>query len=741
MSCNLAPVGRAWNPFMSLRKLFAVVPALMGALLLGAPLLTGAAKAEPVQTGHIEVELVSQEAGAAPGGVVYVALRQKIQPGWHTYWRNPGDAGDATKIVWTLPAGWTAGDIVWPTPEKSRVGPLLDFAYTGEVLLPVPITVPANAQVGSVVTLKAAAAFLVCEQVCVPEDAVVTLTLPVVAGMPQADPKWGAKVADTLAKAPKPAGLKAVFELRGSVLKLAVTGAPLKGADVSGAFFYPYSGKVIEHPPEQAIERGPEGLTLSLTPGYDFTQAEAKPTELAGVLALNGAAYEITATPGTIPAEAGGLGAPPAAPAKAAGSAQGASLGLPLAVAFAFLGGLILNLMPCVFPILSMKAASLTAHAHHAGKARVQGLAFLAGVVVTFLLLAGLLIAVRAGGAAVGWGFQLQSPVVVAGLALLMLLVALNMSGVFEVGASVQGVASGASGGGIGGSFLTGALAVLVAAPCTAPFMAGALGYALTQPPLLSLAVFLGLALGFAAPFVILAFAPALLSRLPRPGPWMDVLKKGLAFPMYATAAWLAWVFSQQTGSIPLAALLAASVLVAFAAWLYGLAQARSIAGKGAAVPFVLAALSLVAAAALVVLGVRAVPAASAPAAATTAQAPAGPGLSAEAWSPEKVAALQAEGKVVMVDFTADWCVTCKVNEGTALKGQRLVDAFKASDAVLLRADWTKRDATIAAALAEHGRVGVPLYLVYPKGSGAPVILPQLLTEGLVIEAIEKAAS
>lgn len=729
---------------MPLRKLFAGLPALVMALLLGAPVFTGAARAEPVQTGHIEVELVSQEAGAAPGSTVYVALRQKIQPGWHTYWRNPGDAGDSTKIVWTLPSGWTAGDIVWPTPEKSRVGPLLDFAYTGEVLLPVPISVPANAQVGSVVTLKAAAAFLVCEQVCVPEDAVVTLTLPVVAGVPGPDPKWAAKVADTLAKAPKPAGLKAVFELQGSVLKLAVTGAPLKGADMSGAFFYPYSGKVIEHPPEQAIERGPEGLTLSLTPGYDFTQAEEKPTELSGVLALNGAAYEITATPGTIPATAGGLGAPPAAPAKAHGAADGAGLGLPLAVAFAFLGGLILNLMPCVFPILSMKAASLTAHAHDAGRTRVQGLAFLVGVVVTFLALAGLLIAVRAGGAAVGWGFQLQSPAVVAGLALLMLLVALNMSGVFEVGASVQGVASGAGGSGVGGSFLTGALAVLVAAPCTAPFMAGALGYALTQPPLASLAVFLALALGFAAPFVILAFAPALLGRLPRPGPWMDVLKRGLAFPMYATAAWLAWVFSQQTGSIPLAALLAASVLVAFAAWLYGLAQDRRIAGKGAAVPFVLAALSVAAAIALVVVGVRAAPAssasASAPAAGPGAELSAGPGLASEPWSPEKVAALRAEGKVVMVDFTADWCVTCKVNEGAALKGQRLVDTFKASDAVLLRADWTKRDAAIAAALAEHGRAGVPLYLVYPKGSGEPVILPQLLTEGLVIEAIETAA-
>jgi thiol:disulfide interchange protein DsbD len=269
--------------------------------------------------------------------------------------------------------------------------------------------------------------------------------------------------------------------------------------------------------------------------------------------------------------------------------------------------------------------------------------------------------------------------------------------------------------------------------------MAGALGFALTQPPLASLLVFLALALGFAAPFVLLAFIPGLLARLPRPGPWMDVLKKGLAFPMYATAAWLAWVYSQQTGSIPLAALLAASVLIAFAAWLYGLAQARSIAGKGAAVPFVLAALSRVAAIALVVAGARAAPAASAPAA-VSAEISAGPGLAAESWSPEKVKVLQAQGKVVMVDFTADWCVTCKVNEGTALKGQRLVDAFKASDAVLLRADWTKRDATIAAALAEHGRAGVPLYLVYPKGSGAPVILPQLLTEGLVIEAVETAA-
>ena len=716
---------------MLLRRLLLALSALLFTTLSGlAP-----ASAAPVQSGHIEVELVAQEAGAAPGSTIYVALRQKILPGWHTYWRNPGDAGDATKITWTLPAGWTAGDIVWPTPEKSRVGPLLDYAYTGEVLLPVPITVPADAQVGSIVTLKAAAAFLVCEQVCVPEDAVVTLTLPVVAGMPAADPQWGAKVADTLAKAPKPAGLKAVFQLQGKVLKLAVTGAPLKGADMAGAYFYPYSGQVIEHPPEQGVERGPEGLTLSLTPGYAFTQG-TPPTELAGVLALNGAAYEVTATAGAIPASAGGLGAP------AAAAKPGPSLGLPLAIAFAFLGGLILNLMPCVFPILSMKAASLTAHAHDAGKTRLQGLAFLVGVVVTFLALAGLLIAVRAGGAAVGWGFQLQSPIVVAGLSLLMLLVALNMSGVFEIGASVQGVGAGASGEGLGGSFLTGALAVIVAAPCTAPFMAGALGYALTQPPLVSLAVFLGLALGFAAPFVLLAFIPGLLGRLPRPGPWMDVLKKGLAFPMYATAAWLLWVFAQQTGSIPLAQMFGAAVLAAFGAWLYGLGQTRQANGKPAGVTIGTGVLAVVLAIALAASAALTAPTASATPSAAVAgsAAPSGPGLAAEVWSPERVAALQAQGKVVMVDFTADWCVTCKVNEGTALKGQRVADAFTAANAVYLRADWTKRDAVIAKALAEHGRAGVPLYLVYPAKGGEPVVLPQLLTEGLVVEAIEKAA-
>jgi thiol:disulfide interchange protein len=705
--------------------------------LLAASLLAGAALAGPVvNSGHIESELVAQETGIAPGGTVYVALRQKIIPGWHTYWRNPGDAGEATKITWTLPAGWKAGDMVWPTPKTAKLGPLLDYAYEGEVFIPVPITAAADAQVGTTISLTAYVFYLVCEQVCVPEEAKLSLLLPVVAA-PAADPKWGPVVGDVLAKAPKPAGLKAVFKLDGQTLKLAVTGGPLKGADMAGAYFFPYSPKAIEHAADQGVDRGPEGLTLSLKPGYDFVGGGTAPAEVAGVIATKTGAWEITATPGEPPATAAGMGPPPADKAAPDGKVSG---GLAGALLFAFVGGLILNLMPCVFPVLSMKAASLAGHAHDVGKTRLQGLVFLLGVVTTFLALAGLLLAVRAGGAAVGWGFQLQSPLVIAGLGLLMLLVALNMSGVFEIGTSVQNVGSGASAqGGATGAFFTGALAVVVAAPCTAPFMAGALGYALTQPTLVSLAVFLALALGFAAPFVAVAFVPGLLKLLPRPGAWMDVLKKGLAFPMYGAALWLTWVFAQQSGPIALGQLLTAGVLAAFGAWLYGLAQNRRAAGKGGMVSMIIALLALAGA---IALAASAALAAQPPVAAATGEAaPSGPGLTAEAWSPEKVEALRAEGRPILVDFTAAWCVTCQVNEKVALSGSKVAEAFKARNAVYLKADWTNRDPVIAKALAEFDRVGVPLYVVYPKNGGAPVILPQLLTEGMVIEAIEKAGA
>ncbi|MDO8321909.1 MAG: protein-disulfide reductase DsbD family protein [Phenylobacterium sp.] len=686
------------------------------------------AMAAPVQTGHIEAELVARDQGVTPGGTVHVALRQKIQKGWHTYWRNSGDSGDATRISWTLPAGWTTGEFVWATPSRQPTGPLMNYGYQGEVLLPVAVTAPKSARPGDTVTLKAAVAFLVCADICIPEDALLTLELAVVASAPQPDARWAGPITKALEAAPKPAGLTATFVKDEGALKLAVAGAVLKGAD--DAYFYPFKSTVIDHAKPQALERGPEGLTLTLSPGYDFTQGPP-PAALDGVLSLGGKAYELSAAEGPPPAGTSGLGPPPAKPAPIAGE----GLGLALAFVYALLGGLVLNLMPCVFPILAMKATSLAGHAHERSAARAQGLAFLAGVLATFLALAGVLIAIRAGGSAVGWGFQLQSPVVVAGLALLMLAVALNLSGLFEVGTSLQGVGTGlASRQGLAGAFFTGALAVVVAAPCTAPFMGPALGWALTQSAPVALAVFLGLGLGFAAPFTLAAFAPGLLARLPKPGPWMETFKKLMAFPMYGTAAWLVWVLTVQAGEMGLARVLAAAVVLALAAWVLGLAQRRQATGGK---PLALAAVGAVLAIGAFVLVL--VPAYGV---ATSALAEAAPGSIPEAvYSPEAVAEARAAGKPVFVNFTAAWCVTCQVNEKVAFATAEAAEAFTRTGAVYLKADWTRKDAVIAAELARHGRAGVPLYLVYGVKSPDPVILPQFLTPAMVAKALDKARS
>ena len=717
---------------------FRAVAGLGAGLLAGLAIaLASAAHAAPVKAGHLTAELVADRTAITPGGHIHLALHQVMEPGWHTYWRNPGDSGEPTSVKWVLPAGWTAGALQWPTPKTLPIGPLMDYGYEGEVLLPVDLTAPANARVGDSVTVTGQAQFLVCKEVCVPADATVALTLPVTAETGAPDPQWGGPIATTLAALPRPGPLRAALTIVGGGLRLGVVGAPVKGGNFPAAYFFPFDGASIDAAKAQTIDRGPEGLTLALAPGSAFKSGQA-PAAISGVLTLGDRAYEITAHAGPPLAGAAGLGPP--APTLTLAQKAG---GLGLALVSALLGGLILNLMPCVFPVLSMKAASLARHAHEPAAARAQGLAFLAGVILTFLILAGALIAARAAGETIGWGFQLQSPLVLGAFALVMLLVGLNLSGLFEVGASVQSLAGGAEVGKADspiGALFTGALAVAVAAPCTAPFMAPAIGYALTQGPVIALAIFAALGLGLGLPFTALAFAPGLLARLPRPGGWMETLRRLLAFPMYATAAWLAWVFSQQVGdqqagNLGLAGLLTAAILTAIAAWLYGHGQTATIVGRRGWMFTVMSVIAVLGAGAALAVAAEQ----PAPAARGATPAVSKDELPSQPYSPDRLAALRAAGKPVFVNFTAAWCITCQVNDRVALSSGHVRDVFAAKGVTYLVGDWTNRNADIARALAAQGRAGVPLYLVYPAGGGEPAVLPQILTEDIVLAALNKA--
>lgn len=696
-----------------------------------------APSAGPQRTERIEAELVPMSAWAAPGSTAIVAVRQKIQPGWHTYWRNQGDSGGPTTLDWTLPAGVKAGQIVWPLPERQRLQGLMNYGYSDAVFLPVPVDIPADARPGQTLRLKVVAHVFVCsDQMCVPEDLDLALDLKVQDGAAPLDPRHGAAIQSVIQSAPRPAGIEARAQFTDGQLILSATGGPLAeigtGAAPTWAYFFPFEGGVIDHAAVQTGQRGPDGLTLSVAAGRGLS-AEGLTGPIAGVLATNLGAWEISATPGPALPGATGAGAltsgetPAQAPVDLAAFAQ--------AALFALLGGLILNLMPCVFPILAMKAAALSRSAHHPSEARRDGLAFLVGVLTTFLILAGALLALRAGGQALGWGFQLQSPGVVAGLALLMLAVALNLSGVFHIGAGLQGAGSGPMSRlpGALGAFFTGVLAVVVAAPCTAPFMAFALGAALLMPWPMALAVFLMLGFGLALPYVLISLSPGLLARLPRPGPWMEGLRNLLAFPMYGAALWLVWVFARQTGGDALALLFAAGLMLALGLWLAGRFQAARALGHRGLLPG-LAALGVL----VLALSLAGIAARSAPLAGPASAEPSGP-LASQPWSPEAVQTALAEGRPVLVNFTADWCVTCKINEGAALSSRRTAETLKAHDAVYLVADWTRRDDAITAELERHGRSGVPLYLLYTPGQPEPRILPQLLTEGLIIDALGAA--
>jgi thiol:disulfide interchange protein/DsbC/DsbD-like thiol-disulfide interchange protein len=707
---------------------------LVVALLL-APSAAAAQDGRVQRTERIAAELTALSQWAAPGSTAIVAVRQDIEPGWHTYWRNPGDSGGPTTLTWTLPENVGAGDIVWPLPERQRLKSLMNYGYSGEVYLPVPIRIPADARPGTTLPLRVRALFFVCsDEMCVPEELTLSLNLPVREGAAPLDGRHGAAIQRIVEIAPRPAGVSARITLGDGVAALTAAGGPLADGDPGPSYFFPFEPGLINHAAPQSGRRGPEGLTLALTPGAGLSAAA---TPIRGVLSTALGAFEIAAETG--PPLPGTSGSGDLAPAPEGGpdaqAERGSVAAFVQAALFALLGGLILNLMPCVFPILAMKAAALAGAAHDAPRARRDGLAFLAGVLLTFLLLAGVILALRAAGQAAGWGFQLQSPAVTAGLALLMLAVGLNLSGVFHVGAGLQGVGSGplARLGGAAAAFLTGVLAVVVAAPCTAPFMAFALGAALLMPWPMALIVFLMLGLGLALPYVLVSLTPGLLSRLPPPGPWMERLKGLLAFPMYGAALWLAWVFGRQTGGDALGLLFVAGLLTALAGWLFGLAQTERALGRRGLWLAISGVTALALALAGLAVAVRLPPEVAGPASST------GTGPAGAPWSAAAVETALAQGRPVLVNFTADWCVTCKLNEGAALRSARTTEALRAANAVYLVADWTRRDDAITAELRKHGRSGVPLYLLYAPGEAAPRILPQLLTEGVVVEALEGA--
>lgn len=680
---------------------------LTALLLAGAGLAQGVPAPSTGRSENVEVQLVSSVATAAPGDTVAVALVQTIREKWHTYWRNPGDSGTATEIAWTLPPGASAGPIEWATPMALPFGPLVNYGYEGTVVLPVAITVPEGAAPGAELRLTAKVDWLECADICIPADA--TISLPIrIAAATAPDATWGPRIAAARAALPKPFAGDARFTL-GPAPVFTASGAGLAGA--SAATFFPYSGTLIDHAAPQRASLGDGGLRIDLKGSPVPVPPPAEGAVEAGVLVVgegaSARAFEVTATVG--PPLDGAGGRPLAgAPAAAGGEAP---LTLPLALAFAFLGGLILNLMPCVFPVLSLKALSL-AHGAQTGTARRHGLLFLAGVMATFLALAGVLVGLQAAGAGQGWGFQLQEPLFVGALALLFFAIGLNLLGVFEIGGSLQNLGGGLAGRpGDAGSFFTGALAVTAATPCTAPFMAGALGFAASQPAVVSMAVFGALGLGFALPMTALAFAPGLQKLLPKPGVWMDRLKQAFAFPMFGAAVWLAWVLAAQAGADGLLVLLTLAVALGLALW--GLSTFRRPVSR-----------AVVAGVAMLTAG--AVAAAVRPT----------PGLAPEPWSAQRVAELTSQGKGVFVNFTADWCVSCKVNERVALSSPDVAQAFAAANVIYLKGDWTNRDAAIAAELAAHGRTGVPLYLYYAPGASEPAVLPQLLTPGLVAQTV-----
>ena len=647
--------------------------------------------ATPARTGETNIAAsLLAEGPALPGSTVTLAIDMKPKPGWHGYWQNPGDAGQGMTIDWALPPGAKAGALAYPVPATLTIAGLMNHVYKTEYALLVPFTVPASAKPGQVLDLRAKAQWLACtDEICVPEQG--ELATKVTVGQPgQPDPRfdrWRAAL-------PAPLGSEARFGFANGKLRVAI---PLPASmQISEPHLFLSSTSVVDYAAPQAFFRQGD-LLVAEVPVAKFDPAQ--PERIEAVLRLNpaGDGVMITAATGAVPT--GGT------PIKTE-AADAPGFGWLILAALA--GGLLLNIMPCVFPILSLKALSLARAGESEGQARAEGLAYTAGVVVACLALGALLLVLRAAGQEVGWAFQLQEPLVVAALLLLAVAITANLLGLYEF--MVPGFASTGS---PQGAFATGLLAAFAATPCTGPFMAAAMGAALLLPPVPALLLFGALGLGIALPFLAIAWIPALRRRMPKPGPWMNAFRRWMALPMGLTAPALIWLASRTGGNAFAFALALIAVIVVAALVLLGRRQRNGLAGgrlwwSGLTALLVLSAVGLP-------RMVRA-----------PASAEAGL-LDAQPFSEAALAKAQASGKPVFVYMTADWCLSCKVNERVAIEREPTRDAFRQAGVIVLRGDWTRRDPAITRFLTAQGAAGVPLYLWYPAGSATPQQLPQVL--------------
>jgi thiol:disulfide interchange protein/DsbC/DsbD-like thiol-disulfide interchange protein len=706
---------------------------------------------------HLHVQLVVPASNLKPGDTVKGGLYFKLEPGWHVYWKYAGDAGEPPHIKWTLPDGITAGPLQFPVPQRLPVSTLMDYGYEGEVLYPFEIKTAAGAKPGDAI-LHAKVDWLVCREECIPGKAELEAVRTVGPGGSSVEPDAGlfARLGNKLPKQ-LPANAKVSFQPTATGFRLTLE----TGRRETEAAFFPADPDVIDNPSPQKVTPTAKGLTLDLIKDATLT---ANPAQIRGVITLaGGRSYEIAASAGAIassPAASDSGPSPvvaqpaaqqttsvttpattqqtaPAAASPASAVPQGRMTitstpgsapppqqkGLAETIGFAFLGGLILNLMPCVFPVLFLKGLGLVqSSSEERGKLRLHGAVYTLGILVSFWALVAALLVLRAAGARLGWGFQFQSPIFLLLMASLLFFLGLSLAGQFEIGLTLTSAGGSlAAKQGYTGSFFTGVLAVIVATPCTAPFMGAAIGYAIAAPALVTFAIFTALALGLAAPYVALTLQPAWTRLLPKPGVWMEYLKQGVSVPIFATVIWLAWVVAGTYGAVLLAALLACFLLLAIAGWFLGRWPAKGWATTVAAV-FLLGVIGL---------GVYA---------SNTFAFAATPGVQTaqktgwQPWSEDTVQKNLSAGRPVFVDFTASWCLSCQVNERVALSRPEVKKAFADSNVVLLRADWTQHDEAIAQALEKLGRSGVPAYALYTPGEAAPKLLPEALTPGIVLD-------